>query len=51
MDKQELIQFLKENLKLKVWCDYNGHSPRINVSILLCDEEIHSSRDYLLKVN
>lgn len=51
MDKQELIQFLKENLKVNVWCDYDGcDSPQVNVSITLCNEEIHSSSDYLLKV-
>lgn len=52
MDKQELIRFLKENLKVDVWCDYDGcDSPQVNVSITLCDEEIHSSSDYLLRVN
>ena len=52
MNKQELIEFLKENLKVNIWCDYGGcDSPQVNVSITLCDEEIHSSSDYLLKVD
>lgn len=52
MNKQELIQFLKENLKVNIWCDYDGcDSPQVNVNITLCDEEIHSSSDYLLKVD
>ena len=52
MDKQELIKFLKENLKVNIWCDYDGcDSPQVNVSIILCGEEIHSSSDYLLKVD
>ena len=50
MDEQELIKFLEENLKVSVWCDYDGcYSPKVNVSIILCDKEIHSSSDYLLK--
>ena len=52
MNKQELIKFLKENLKVNVWCDYDGcGSPQVNVSIILCDEEVYSSSDYLLKVH
>ena len=52
MNKQELIEFLKENLKVDIWCDYDGcDSPQVNVSITLCNKEICSSRDYLLKVN
>ena len=54
MNEQELIKFLKENLKVDVWCDYGGYSgcynPQVNVSISICGEKIHSSRDYLLKV-
>ena len=52
MNEQELIKFLKENLKVNIWCDYDGcYSPQVNVNIVLCDEEIYSSSDYLLKVN
>lgn len=52
MNEQELIKFLKENLKVNIWCDYDGcDSPQVNVSITICDEEIHSSSSYLLKVN
>ena len=52
MDKQELTQFLKENLKVNIWCDYDGcDSARVNVSIAICGEEVHSSSDYLLKVD
>lgn len=51
MNEQELIKFLEENLKIEIWRDYDGcDSPQVNVSITLCDKEIHSSRDYLLKV-
>jgi hypothetical protein len=51
MDEQELKKFLKENLRVNIWCDYDGcNSPQVNVSITLCNEEIHSSSDYLLKV-
>ena len=52
MEKDELIKFLKKNLKVGVQCNYDGcGSPQVNVSIILCDEEIHSSSDYLLKVD
>lgn len=52
IDKDYLFKFLKENLKINVWCDYDGcDSPRVNVSLDLCGEEIHRSSDYLLKVN
>ncbi len=52
MNKQELIKFLKENLKVKVWCDYDGcDSPQVNVSISICNEEIDNSSGYLLRVN
>ena len=47
MDKQELIKFLKENLKVDIWCDESYDYKHINVSISLCDEEICSSSDYL----
>ena len=49
MNQEDLIKFLKENLKVSVWCDYDGcDSPQVNVSIILCGEEIHSSSDYLV---
>ena len=49
MDEKELIKFLKENLKVNIWCDYDGCDyPQVNVNITLCDEEICSSSDYLL---
>ena len=52
MSKEELIQFLKENLKVTIWCDYDGcYSPQVNVSVELCDETISECRDYLLKVD
>ena len=48
MDKQELIQFLKDNLKINIWCDYDGcDSPQVNVSLYLGDEEISTASDYL----
>ncbi len=48
MDKQELINFLKENLKIEIWCDYDGcDSARVNVGLYLCDEEINTSSDYI----
>lgn len=48
MNKEELIQFLRENLKVSVWCDYDGCcSPQVNVSLFLGDEEIWTSSDYL----
>ena len=52
MDKQELIDFLKENLRVNVWCDYDGcDSPQVNVGIYICDEKINEASDYLLRVN
>ena len=52
MNKQELIKFLKENLEINIWCDYDRcDSAQVNVSLDLCGEEIHRSSDYLLKVN
>lgn len=41
MDKEELIKFLKDNLKVEVKTDSDGD---INVILFLCDEEI--SRDW-----
>jgi hypothetical protein len=50
--KSCLFKFLRENLKINVWCDYDGcYSPQVNVSLDLCGEEIHRSSDYLLRVN
>lgn len=56
MNEQELVQFLKENLKVNVWCDYHNFNdgrgdPQVNVNISICDEEICSSSDYLLPVH
>lgn len=48
MTKEELTEFLKKNLSVYIWKDYDGcNSPRINVSLILCDEEISISSDYL----
>lgn len=44
MNKEELIQFLKENLKVEIWRDYDG---QVNVSLYLGDEKISTSSDYL----
>ena len=52
MSKEELISFLKENLSITVFCDYDGcNSPQVNVNLFLCGEEICTSSDYLLKVD
>lgn len=52
MNKQELIEFLKENLVVNVWCDYDGcGSPQVNVGIYLGEEVIDESSDYLLAVH
>ena len=52
MNEQDLINFLKENLKVNVWCDYDGcDSPQVNVGIYIGDETINESSDYLLRVN
>ena len=48
MNKQELIQYLKDNLKVDIWCDYDGcDTPQVNVSLYLGDKEISTSSDYL----
>ena len=48
MNKQELIQFLKDNLKINIWCDYDGcDTPQVNVNLYLGDEEISTASDYL----
>lgn len=52
MNKQELIEFLKENLSVNVWCDYDGcDSPQVNVGIYIGEEVINESSDYLLAVH
>lgn len=52
IDKDYLFNFLRENLKVNVWCDYDGcGSPQVNVSLDLCGEEIHHCSDYLLRVD
>lgn len=52
MDKEELINFLKENLSIDVDCHYDGcDSPEITVSISLGTYLICESSDYLLKVD
>ena len=52
IDEDYLIEFLRENLKIRIWCDYDGcDSPRVNVSLELCGEEIHRSDDNLLRVD
>lgn len=51
MEKQELIKFLKENLKVNVWCNYDSCGALVNVSITICNEEINESSDYLLAVH
>lgn len=52
MSKEELINFLKENLSVSVECDYDGcGSPQITVSISLGTYLISESSDYLLKVD
>lgn len=48
MNKEELIQFLKENLIVNVWVGRDGcGSPEIGVNIVLCDEKICENTDYL----
>lgn len=48
MGKEELINFLKENLSIKVCCDYDGCDfPQITVSISLGTYLISKSSDYL----
>ena len=48
MNKEELIQFLKDNLKVTVWCDYDScWSRHVNVSLCLGEEEISRPSDCL----
>lgn len=52
IDRDYLFKFLRENLKIDVWCDYDGcGSPQVTVSLDLCGEEIDRSSAYLLKVH
>ena len=52
MTREELVSFLKENLKVDVWCDYDGcSSPQVNINLMLCGEIICKSQDYLLRVD
>ena len=51
MNQEELIDFLKKNIRINIWCDYDGcNSPQVNVSLYICGEEINKSTDWLLKV-
>jgi hypothetical protein len=48
MNKEELIQFLRENLKIEVWCGHDAcDSHIVEVSLYLGDEEISTSSGYL----
>ena len=42
MTKEELIEFLKENLKITILNDFDGC---ISVTLMLCGEEISESVD------
>lgn len=45
MTKEELIQFLKDNLRIGVYSDWNGCDVSVDVTIFIGDEEIASSSD------
>ena len=46
--RQELIEFLRDNLQVKVSCGYDGcRTPEVHVYLLLCGEKISSSCDWL----
>lgn len=46
--RQELIEFLRDNLQVEVSCGHDGcGSPEVHVYLSLCGEEISSSRDWL----
>lgn len=48
MNEEFLLEFLKEHLSIRVWCDYDGcDSHQVNVSLYLDDKEICTSSDYL----
>ena len=45
--QQELIEFLRNNLEVKVSCGYDGcESPGVTVYISMCGETISSSHDW-----
>jgi hypothetical protein len=44
MDKEELIEFLKENLKINLYCSTSG---RLTVDISIEGEPVTSSECYL----
>ena len=46
--QQELIEFLRDNLKVEVSCRCDGCSaPTVEVTVSLCGHQISSSHDYL----
>ena len=46
--RQELIEFLRDNLRVEISCGHDGcGSPEVHVYLSLCGEEISSSRDWL----
>lgn len=44
MTREEIIEFLKANLKLNVWTDYDKN--RTTISLELCGEEISQEEAY-----
>lgn len=47
MTKEELIDFLSENLTITIWQDYDGcDSKQINVELSIGEEIICTSRTY-----
>lgn len=47
MMKDELINFLKENLTITIWQDYDGcNSKQINVELAIGEEIICTSQTY-----
>ena len=52
LNQKELVQFLKDNLKIRTWCNRDRYfEPQINASISLGDYEISRDSDYLLHVD
>lgn len=48
MTQEDLTDFLKKNLAICIWLDRDGcDATRVNVSLIVCDEEISTSTDYL----
>lgn len=47
MTQEELIEFLKENLKINIWTDKCCDSPEVYVNISLCGEEISESCTFI----